>query len=139
MVNNKNRAKGGKDKGKVYRLPNKEHIDRELIFKVKGQEYGLITQLFGCRRAEAICSDGVKRIVMLRPTLKLRGIWIGVGDIVLVRCRDFQALIGDVIGRYTYNEVGLLKIYGELPELRDDEFNSNHEANIDENIVGFYE
>ncbi len=43
-------------------------------------------------------------------------VWIAVGDLVLVSNREFEDDKGDIIHKYTPDEVKDLKKHGEIPE-----------------------
>ena len=43
-------------------------------------------------------------------------VWIGVGDLVLVSCWEFEDDKGDIIHKYFPEEIKDLKKHGEIPE-----------------------
>lgn len=108
---------GFKNKGKK----SKKNIDlrntkdkKELIFKEKGQEYAQVLKMLGNGRCESYCFDGTKRLCHIRGKLRKR-VWINIGDIILVSLRDFQDQKCDILQKYTPEEAGNLKSYGEIP------------------------
>lgn len=86
-----------------------------MVFKEDGQEYALVTKMLGNGRLEAMCFDGVKRLCIIRGTLRKK-VWINQSDIILVGLRDYQDHKADVILKYTAEEARRLKSYGEFPE-----------------------
>ncbi|KAK5640658.1 hypothetical protein RI129_011469 [Pyrocoelia pectoralis] len=99
----KNKGKGGKNR---RRGKNENETEkRELVFKEDGQEYAQVTKMLGNGRLEAMCFDGIKRLL-----------WINQGDIILIGLRDYQDAKADVILKYTPDEARNLKTYGEFPE-----------------------
>ena len=107
----KNKGKGGKNrkKGKGTIAVNKE-----LLRKESGQEYGQVIKLSGDCRLEVLCFDGMKRLGHIRGKFRRR-VWIGKDDLVLVGLRDYQDSKCDVIHRYNHQEAQKLKDIGELP------------------------
>lgn len=117
-------------KHKKYSMPT----ERDLSFKEDGQEYGQVLRMLGDSRVEVNCFDGTKRICIIRGTLRKK-VWIKVGDMVLVGLRDYQDGKGDVITKYTEDDVKKLKSYGELPSNDDKEestveFTENNDEEI---------
>lgn len=106
------KGKGGKNK---RRGKNESLSKRELVFKEDGQEYAQVTRMLGNARLEAYCFDGQKRQCHIRGQLKRR-VWINNDDIILIGLRDYQDEKGDVILKYTADEVRALKEYQEIPD-----------------------
>ena len=86
-----------------------------MILKEAGStEYGSITKVLGNLNFEVKCYDNVTRIAHIRNVVKR--IKFAIGDIVLVSLRSFQDKRGDLIHRYSPEEVRALKNKFELPE-----------------------
>jgi len=109
----KNKGKGGKNRRRGKN--ENEGLKRELVFKEDGQEYAQVTKMLGNGRLEAMCFDGVKRLCHIRGKLRKK-VWINQSDIVLIGLRDYQDAKADVILKYSADEAGNLKSYGEFPE-----------------------
>ena len=110
----KGKPKGG-NKRRRGKSGNGDHeTKRELVFKEHGQEYAQVVKMLGNGRVEAQCYDGVKRLGIIRGSMRKR-VWISVGDVILVGLRDFQDNKADIIGKYTADEARNLKMLGELP------------------------
>jgi translation initiation factor 1A len=103
--------------------PHGENSKRALVFKDIGQEYAQVTMMLGNRRVQCLCYDGKQRLCHIRGSMKKR-VWISVGDIVLVALRDFQDDKGDIIHKYTTDEIRTLRKKNEIPDdtIGDDEF-----------------
>ncbi|ABL77833.1 translation initiation factor aIF-1A [Thermofilum pendens] len=78
----------------------------------------VIQQLLGFDRARVFCSDGKVRLCRIPGKFKKR-MWMKVGDVVLVAPWDFQPERGDIIYRYTSNELQKLEKKGLLKELKE--------------------
>jgi translation initiation factor 1A len=107
-------GKGGKAIGRTQRKGGHEG-KRECPFATEGQTYGKITKLLGSCRMMVSCADGVERMGHVRGALHKR-VWVGVGDIVLVSLRSFQDKKGDILYKYSYDELSLLRRKMEIPE-----------------------
>jgi translation initiation factor 1A len=124
--------KGGKGQKAKKRGGNIQLSKRSLDLKEEGQEYALVTKMFGGGRLEANCCDGKVRNCHIRGTMMKR-IWIAVGDTVLVSLRDFQDDKADVIHKYTPDEVRMLQKEGHIAERIDPGYSSDPEK--DENFA----
>jgi translation initiation factor 1A len=71
--------------------------------------------MLGDCRLEALCFDGSRRLAHIRGKFR-RKVWIKKDDIILLSLRDYQDEKGDVILKYSADEVRSLKAYGELPK-----------------------
>ena len=60
--------------------------------------------MLGNGRLEALCFDGSKRLAHIRGKLRKK-VWINQGDIILLSLRDYQDEKGDVILKYSADEV----------------------------------
>lgn len=105
--------KGGKKQKKKKAVSNE--VERPLVFKENGQEYGKILRLLGSCRVEVKCVDNKTRIGHICGRMRKK-VWIVVNDVVLLSLRDFQDDKADIILKYSSKEVNLLKGYGEIPE-----------------------
>lgn len=123
---------GGK-KGKRGKKP--QFQERELIEKEEMQEYGQVVRLFGDSRLEVQCVDGVKRVCHIRGKMRKK-IWIAMGDLVLVALREFEDDKGDIIVKYTQEEVRKLKKMEKIPEnIKLPSEGENKEKDDDEDIM----
>ncbi|KAK9889590.1 hypothetical protein WA026_006963, partial [Henosepilachna vigintioctopunctata] len=76
----KNKEKGGKHhkKGK-----NQNEIEeREVVFKVDGQEYAQVTKMLGNCTLETMCFDGQRRLCRIRGKLRNK-VWVNRSDFIL--------------------------------------------------------
>jgi len=92
---------------------------RELRLPAEGEVVGLITKLLGNERAEVRTADG--KVLQCRIPGKLRKrLWFKEGDFVLVAPWDFQPGKGDLLWRYTKDEVEELRRRGLLGVLEEE-------------------
>ena len=105
-----------KDKSK----PNKAKVfigGEEKIVRVKlprGREViGIIAQRCGGSRMLVSCMDGKTRNCKV-PGRKRRGLWLRDGDAIIVEPRESDDDKGDVLFKYTDNQVRKLKEMGKL-------------------------
>lgn len=105
-----------KDKSK----PNKAKVivnGEERIVRVKlprGREViGIIAQRCGGSRMLVSCMDGKTRNCKV-PGRKRRGLWLREGDAIIVEPWEFDDDKGDVLFKYTDNQVRKLKEMGKL-------------------------
>ncbi len=105
-----------KDKSK----PNKAKVfigGEEKIVRVKlprGKEViGIIAQRCGASRMLVSCMDGKTRNCRV-PGRKRRGLWLREGDAIIVEPWEFDDEKGDVLFKYTLNQVTKLKQMGKL-------------------------
>jgi translation initiation factor 1A len=76
-----------------------------------GQVYGVIDKILGCRFFTVTCFDGKQR----RSKVRSKRIRINVGDVVLVSLREFSDGVGDIIYKYSIDEVKLLQKDKHIP------------------------
>lgn len=93
----------------------KEEKKRDLEAKEPGQEYGKVVKMLGNGRLTAYCYDGVTRMCRIRGKM-LKQVWVAAGDLVLVSLRDFQDAKGDIILKYTPEEVREMRARKWVPE-----------------------
>lgn len=105
-----------KDKSK----PNKAKVmigGEERTVRVKlpqGREViGIIAQRCGGSRMFVSCMDGKTRNCKV-PGRKRRGLWLREGDVIIVEPWEFDDDKGDVLFKYTPNQVEKLKQMGKL-------------------------
>lgn len=105
-----------KDKSK----PNKAKVfigGEERIVRVKlprGREViGIIAQRCGGSRMIVSCMDGKSRNCRV-PGRKRRGLWLREGDAIIIEPWEFDDEKGDVLFKYTPNQVVKLKEMGKL-------------------------
>jgi len=109
----KNKIGGNKTKKKASRHYFKKEYSAEDLKKTFDQEYGYISDKLGDGRFRCMCYDKVKRLGILRGTLK-RKVRLDKGDIVLVSKRDFQDSKVDIIAKFTEEEVTKLVLINEM-------------------------
>lgn len=105
----------GGGKGSGHSSCNRQHgqVKRELVFKIPGEsDYALVTKVLGNKRVETLCyTDGKVR------QCKIAGAcngWILKDDTVLISFRPFDDNTGDVIHKYTQDEVRILTRAGYI-------------------------
>ncbi|MDI9620144.1 MAG: translation initiation factor aIF-1A [Candidatus Nezhaarchaeota archaeon] len=92
---------------------------RDLRTPAEGETIGLVTKLLGNDRVEVKTADG--KILRCRIPGKLRKrLWFREGDFVLVAPWDFQGGKGDLLWRYTRDEVEELRRRGLLGALAEE-------------------
>ena len=83
------------------------------------QVFGILEQRLGASRARVRCLDGKTRICRVPGRLK-RSLWVREGDLVLIEpWEDGGDEKGDIIFKYTKNQVESLKNRGLLKELKE--------------------
>lgn len=107
-----------KKKTKKARV-NKE-VERKLLLKDINQEYGHVEKLLGSCRMEVTCTDGKKRIGIIRGSMQKK-IWIKNNDTVLVSLREYEDAKCDIIYLYNAKEVKQLGKMGEIEQRDVDE------------------
>eukprot|EP00658_Telonema_sp_P-2_P054227 TRINITY_DN43148_c0_g1_i4.p1 TRINITY_DN43148_c0_g1~~TRINITY_DN43148_c0_g1_i4.p1 ORF type:complete len:145 (+),score=43.85 TRINITY_DN43148_c0_g1_i4:63-497(+) len=124
----------GKKKPKGTRNAGVNLVKRELIYKEEEQEYALVTALAGNRRVQLECMDGVKRLGLIRGSMKRGAVnRVRNGDVVLVCLRDYQDEKCDVVHKYDGEEVHRLKSYGEIePHFKVDGVTNSTEGGLDD-------
>ena len=104
MVKNKG---GKKTKGKARKSYYTVEMSLKDLRKVDDQEYAHISDVHGDGRYGLICYDKVKRLGIMRGTLR-RKVRAKKSDIVLVSLRDYQDAKCDIIAHYRPEEVDKL-------------------------------
>jgi translation initiation factor 1A len=103
--------KMARDKDKKQRHRER---DTELVLKDAEQEYGRVIRLLGAGRLEVHCYDGIVRQCIIRGNMRRR-IWIAAGDLILVSKRDWQDAKGDVVHRYSPEDIRKLQAMEAIP------------------------
>ena len=94
---------------------SEEDIRKSMTLPSGNDVLGIVNKILGQRRLIVTCQDGLKRLCRLRGKMRRRH-RVREEDIVLVSPWDFQNERGDVLFRYTRNQVywlrgkGILKI-----------------------------
>ena len=100
--------------GKRRRRSDEESA--ELRVPGEGEVVGIIIQFLGFDRAKVKCADGHTRVCRIPGRYRKR-LWMREGDIVLVVPWDFQyETRGDIVWRYSRDEVERLRSMGLIPE-----------------------
>ena len=111
MVFGKFKDKTKKNKPKSF-VPGHEGPVRVKL--PKGCEViGIITQRHGGSRMSVSCMDGKTRNCRV-PGRKRRGLWLREGDAIIIEPWEFDDDKGDVLFKYTDNQVVKLKQMGKL-------------------------
>jgi len=96
----------------------KEEETKEPVWPTENQVLGVVEQFLGYDRARVKCADGVTRLCRIPGKMKKR-VWLKIGDIVLVAPWDFQPSKGDILHRYSTDELKQLAKRGYLKGLED--------------------
>ena len=104
MVKNKG---GNKTKGKARKSYYTTELSLKDLKKEDEQEYAYISDVHGDGRYGLICYDKVKRLGIMRGSLKRR-IRAKKSELVLVSLRDYQDSKCDIIAHYKPEEVDKL-------------------------------
>lgn len=111
MAFGKFKDKTKKNKERVF-VPGQEGPVRVKL--PKGREViGVLAQRYGGSRMSVSCMDGKTRNCRV-PGRKRRGLWLREGDVIIVEPWEFDDDKGDVLFKYTENQVVKLKEMGKL-------------------------
>jgi translation initiation factor 1A len=111
MAFGKFKDKSKKNKVKTF-VPGQEGPVRVKL--PKGREViGIIAQRHGGSRMSVSCMDGKTRNCRV-PGRKRRGLWLREGDVIIIEPWEFDDEKGDVLFKYTPNQVTKLKEMGKL-------------------------
>ncbi len=89
-------------------------IRKRMLMPNKNDILGIVDTNLGAMRMKVICQDGHKRVCRIRGKMKKRN-WVREGDVVLISPWDFEyETKGDIIFRYTQNQVQWLRDRGHL-------------------------
>jgi initiation factor 1A len=118
----------GGGKGSGHSSCNRHHgqAKRELVFKTPGEsDYALVSKVLGNKRVETLCYiDGKVRQCKIAGSCNG---WILKDDTVLISFRPFDDTTGDVIHKYTQDEVRILTRAGYIMS---NETNMKEQQNI---------
>ncbi|MBS3159757.1 translation initiation factor eIF-1A [Candidatus Woesearchaeota archaeon] len=97
--------------------------DEGVVIRVRipmGREIlGILEQRLGSCRVRVRCMDGRSRICRVPGRLKKK-LWVKEGDVLLIEPWEFEGdEKGDVIFKYTRNQVDLLKKKGLMNEIEE--------------------
>jgi translation initiation factor 1A len=105
----------GGGKGSGHSSCNRHHgqVKRELVFKTQNEsDYALVSKVLGNKRVETMCyADGKVRQCKIAGSCNG---WIIKDDTVLISFRPFDTTKGDVIHKYTTDEVRILTRAGYI-------------------------
>ena len=111
MAFNKFKDKSKKNREKTF-VPGTEEVVRVKL--PRGREViGIISQRCGASRMFVSCMDGKTRNCRV-PGSKRRGLWLREGDAIIIEPWEFDDDKGDVLFKYTPNQVEKLKQMGKL-------------------------
>lgn len=83
------------------------------------QVLGLVEQRLGGSRMRARCLDGKTRICRIPGRLK-RTLWVREGDVIIIELWEFGGeKKGDIVYKYTKNQVQFLKTKGYLKKIEE--------------------
>lgn len=123
---------GNKQKKKANRSKNVQEARKLEIREDDTQIYGQIIKALGNCKMQVKCHDGKDRMCHIRGKMRNRGARLVTDDIVLISIRDFQNNEGDIIFKYTSDEVRKLKSVGsEKPYI--ESLLSNNETQLNKN------
>mmetsp|Transcript_12456 Transcript_12456/g.14764 ORF Transcript_12456/g.14764 Transcript_12456/m.14764 type:complete len:103 (+) Transcript_12456:56-364(+) len=88
----------------------------DLIKKDVDQMYGKVIVSLGDCRLKVLCEDGKSRVCTIRGKLR-KTVWIREGDIILVSLREYDDFKGDVLCRYTLDQINSLIASGDLKSI----------------------
>ena len=107
----------------------------EDLKKIQGQEYAWVNKNLGDGRYDTICYDKVKRMGILRGSLKKQSSKIDKNSIVLVSLREFQDEKCDILAIFTDDDINKLVYHKEITEsFSKDGILANDIQNMDETI-----
>ena len=139
-------VKGGKKK---RRGKNINLSDRAIDFATKDQVYGETIKILGNGRFIIKCYnnkpngefESYELICSVRGKMRRR-IYINLNDIVIVSLRDFQANRGDIVHKYTYEEINTLYKNKLIPSYTNKEEADvdfiNNDTNVQDKMISSY-
>jgi len=83
--------------------------------RVRGEVFGIASQLLGAARIRVMCEDNVSRMGRITGKMKKK-MWIREGDLLIVRPWGFQEGKADIIFRYSRTQSQYLQRRNLLPE-----------------------
>lgn len=98
---------------KKKKYPNTDQVER-LILPRGTEQLGILDKKMGFGRYNVLCADGKIRICRV-PGSKRKGLWLNIGDIIIIKPWDLQGDIrGDVHYKYSRYMVPKLEAKGLL-------------------------
>jgi translation initiation factor 1A len=95
-------------------VKNEGDIRKKILLPNRNDLLGIVDKNLGFTRMRVVCQDGFKRMCRIRGKMKKRN-WVRKGDVVLISPWDFEFEgKGDIIFRYTRNQVDWLRSKGFL-------------------------
>ena len=90
---------------------------RMLVEPDDSQSYAVVQAMLGNGRLSAICEDGKTRVARIRGSMRKAGgkVIIEPRDLIVVALRDYEDDKGDVIHKYTLDEVHEILKWNVLP------------------------
>ncbi|MCS7111881.1 MAG: translation initiation factor aIF-1A [Ignisphaera sp.] len=88
--------------------------EKELLLPSNGQVVCVIDEIIGADFVKVRCSDGASRSCRI-PGRFRRRTWLSEGDVVLVQPWDFQPNKGDILHKYSKDEIRRLVNMGVVP------------------------
>jgi len=111
MAFGKFKDKTKKNKERVF-VPGQEGPVRVRL--PKGREViGIIAQRYGASRMAVSCMDGKTRNCRV-PGRNRRGLWLRESDVIIIEPWEFDDDKGDVLFKYTLNQIEKLKQMGKI-------------------------
>lgn len=93
---------------------NENNVKDVMKADIDGQLYGKVEKLLGSCHFEIMCVDGKARRCKIRGAIRKR-CRIKLGDFVIVSLREFDDNSGDILHKYSSDEVRILQKEGEIP------------------------
>lgn len=113
-----------KSKIRQSKQRGKNEKSREIEYPDDSQKYGVVERLLGNGRVEVFCEDEEKKtgtLMMARIRGSMRKfkskVIVETNDLVIVAPWGFEANKGDLIHKYSHEEVNYMMYQGMLPEL----------------------
>ena len=130
---------GNKTKAKSRKNITRKTISNfEELKKIDGQEYAHVNSNYGDGRYDLICYDKVKRLGILRGSLRSKSSKLKKGNLVLVCKRSFQDDKCDIVECYTDDHVTKLVNHGEIVEsFAKDGIITDKSYTIDNGIISY--
>jgi len=83
--------------------------------RVRGEVFGIASQLLGAARIRVMCEDNVSRMGRITGKMKKK-MWIREGDLLILRPWGFQEGKADILFRYSRTQSQYLQRRNLLPE-----------------------
>ncbi len=114
----KKKRKKGKGKSKSSDVERSLDVEMEELLPAEEELeiFGRVLEPLGKGHFRVECADGAIRVCRVRGKLRGRRSWIKRGDIVLVSIWPFKKERGDIVVRYTHQQVNWLIEKGYIPK-----------------------